>query len=282
MIGRSGPPSLRAAWASLRSSSRTCSPAAATSGARTRSPWSRRPEARSRSPILPPGRLRRRRKPKAGKIMRPPRDSGGHALAPIAGLALPPQPCLRERPSGLPLGREPGAPVAVGQIGRDALAARGGEDEEQQAGEQQPQRGASTCGERAPTCARVSLKAGESSGTKRFQRMGGEPRRLPMSSIPANDPIREAVWRAISETGTHQEVAAALKRRYGWRLSDRAAVARLSMMLSPRDPHQLPADALLDVVAITGRDEITPLILRAGMRRGMARVRHARERRREA
>jgi hypothetical protein len=89
------------------------------------------------------------------------------------------------------------------------------------------------------------------------------------------DPIREAVWRAVTETGTHQEVALALKRRYRWRLSDRAAVARLSMMLSPRDPHQFPADALLDVVKITGRDEVTPMLLRAGMRRApMARVRH--------
>jgi len=93
------------------------------------------------------------------------------------------------------------------------------------------------------------------------------------------DPIRDAVWRAVTETGTHQEVALALKRRFGWRLSDRAAVARLSMMLSPRDPHQFPADALLDVVAITGRDEVTPMLLRAGMRRaGMARVRPGKHR----
>lgn len=89
-----------------------------------------------------------------------------------------------------------------------------------------------------------------------------------------DDPIRSAVWRAITETATHQEVAAAVKRRYGWRCTDRQAVARLSQMLSPRDPHQLPADALVDVVRITGRDEITGILLRAGMRRApMARVR---------
>lgn len=96
------------------------------------------------------------------------------------------------------------------------------------------------------------------------------------------DPIRDAVWRAITETGTHQEVAAALKRRFHWSLSDRAAVARLSMMLSPRDPHQLPADALIDVVRITGRDEITALLLRAGMRRPPVTVRHRRRKERSA
>lgn len=90
---------------------------------------------------------------------------------------------------------------------------------------------------------------------------------------PGDDAIREVVWRAITETGTHREVAAAMKRRFGWGCSERQAVARLSQMLSPRDPHQLPADVLVDVVRITGRDEITPLLLRAGLRR-MARVRH--------
>jgi hypothetical protein len=97
-----------------------------------------------------------------------------------------------------------------------------------------------------------------------------------------DDPIRDAVWRAITETGTHREVAAAIKRRFRWRLSDRAAVARLSMMLSPRDPHQLPADALLDVVRITGRDEITALLLRAGMRKPPVSVRYRRSKERQA
>ena len=91
------------------------------------------------------------------------------------------------------------------------------------------------------------------------------------------DEIRAAVWRAITETGTHQEVAAALKRRFGWRCSDRSAVARLSLMLNPRDPHALPADALVDVISITGRDEITAILLRAGMRRRPVSVRRERK-----
>ena len=95
------------------------------------------------------------------------------------------------------------------------------------------------------------------------------------------DEIRAAVWRAISETGTHQEVAAALRQRFGWRLTDRASVARLSMMLNPRDPHQLPADALPDVIRITGRDEITGILLRAGLRRAPLRKVEPVARRRE-
>lgn len=91
------------------------------------------------------------------------------------------------------------------------------------------------------------------------------------------DEIRSAVWRAITETCSHEEVALALKRRFGWRCSDRSAVARLSQMLSPRDPHALPADALVDVIEITGRDEITAILLRAGLRRRPVAVRRARK-----
>lgn len=99
-----------------------------------------------------------------------------------------------------------------------------------------------------------------------------------------DDPIRSAAWRAITETATHFEVALAIKHRYGWACSDRSAVARLSQMLSPRDSHQLPADVLLDIVAITRRDEFTGLLMRARVEaemqaeRGMARVAPAAQR----
>jgi hypothetical protein len=77
-----------------------------------------------------------------------------------------------------------------------------------------------------------------------------------------DSPIRHAVWRAISETGTFQQVAQALKERFAWKGTERNAVARLSQMLNPRDRHQLPADALLDIVRITRRDEISSLLQR--------------------
>lgn len=86
------------------------------------------------------------------------------------------------------------------------------------------------------------------------------------------DQIRQAAWSAVTETGTHEDVALALKRRFGWRCSDRSAQARLSHMLSPRHAHQLPADALLDIIAITGRDEIALMLLRTKLRKPARRV----------
>jgi hypothetical protein len=80
-------------------------------------------------------------------------------------------------------------------------------------------------------------------------------------------PMRLAAWQAISETGAHQEVARLLRARMRWKCSERSAVARLSQMLNPRDPHQLPADALLDVIDATGRDPFTPILLRRALRK---------------
>jgi hypothetical protein len=75
-----------------------------------------------------------------------------------------------------------------------------------------------------------------------------------------NDPLRNAAWRVVSESGKHQEVARALKARLGWNCTDKAASGRLSQMLNGRDKHHLPADALLDIVRITRRDEFSSLI----------------------
>lgn len=77
------------------------------------------------------------------------------------------------------------------------------------------------------------------------------------------DELRGLCWRAVSETGSLQLVAAQCKRAFGWSWSHRAAEARVSQWLSPSDPHQLPADAVLIIVGITGRQEIASLFLRA-------------------
>jgi len=80
--------------------------------------------------------------------------------------------------------------------------------------------------------------------------------------VQDKDAMRQAAWDAVTAASAHSEVAARLKARFGWRCTDRQAVARLSQMLSPRDPHQLPADALLDIIAETKLDPFTPILLR--------------------
>lgn len=84
------------------------------------------------------------------------------------------------------------------------------------------------------------------------------------------DEIRRAAWLMVSETGSHQELAERARDRYGWRCTERSAIARVSQWLSPRDPHQLPldfADALIETcVAAGGQDRITPLLHRAALR----------------
>ena len=85
--------------------------------------------------------------------------------------------------------------------------------------------------------------------------------------------MREAVARIIAETGSHQLVAAHLRQMLGWGCTQRTASARLSQMLSPSDRHQPPADLVLLVVKLTGRDPFTELLFAAkAEHRAMAKV----------
>ena len=79
--------------------------------------------------------------------------------------------------------------------------------------------------------------------------------------------IRAALQRMVWESGAFEALALRLKRKHGWTWSDGAAKARLSQMLSPRDPHVFDADDLPEAIEETGLDYVTPLLLRAGMRR---------------
>lgn len=76
------------------------------------------------------------------------------------------------------------------------------------------------------------------------------------------DDLRQMCWKAVAETGTHQLVASQLKHAGQWDLSDRAAEARLSQMLSPSDQHNLPPHAIYIICCITGRQEIATAFMR--------------------
>jgi hypothetical protein len=84
------------------------------------------------------------------------------------------------------------------------------------------------------------------------------------------DEIRRTAWLMVSEAGAHQALADEARNRYGWRCTDRAALARVSQWLNPRDPHQFPldlADALIELCVARGCDDrLTPLLHRAAMR----------------
>lgn len=84
------------------------------------------------------------------------------------------------------------------------------------------------------------------------------------------DGIRRAAWQMVTDTATHRVIAEKVRER---RRSSRTLamwVARVSQWLSPRDPHQLPAndlDLLIEeCVAHGGTDQVTPLLHRAAMR----------------
>lgn len=85
------------------------------------------------------------------------------------------------------------------------------------------------------------------------------------------DEIRQAAWTMVTEAGAHRELANRARKVLGWnRFSERQACARLSQMLNPQDPHQLPADllpTLIDICVGMGvEDRVGPILLRAAMR----------------
>ena len=80
-----------------------------------------------------------------------------------------------------------------------------------------------------------------------------------------DDKIREACARAISETGMLPLIAAHCRISQGWGWEQRSAEARISQWLNPRDPHSLPFWAVMLIVRVTGRDEISSLVLRGLM-----------------
>lgn len=80
------------------------------------------------------------------------------------------------------------------------------------------------------------------------------------------DDMRHALWAMVSETGTTRALALAIKARRGWRLSDHAAVSRVSQWLSPSDDHEYPASEIVTAIRVTGRDYVSPILLREAMR----------------
>lgn len=85
-----------------------------------------------------------------------------------------------------------------------------------------------------------------------------------------HDAIRRAAWQMVTDTGTHRRIADRVRERRGSLRPLGTWVARVSQWLSPRDPHQLPAndlDLLIEeCVAAGGTDTVTPLLHRAAMR----------------
>lgn len=114
--------------------------------------------------------------------------------------------------------------------------------------------------------------------------------------------VTRAIARALVESGQVPEMAQRIKKRLGWRCSDRHAHQLLDRMLAGgySDTRHLPADVILDAIELTGLDYVTPLIEEArragrerllerelaelrGERPGMQRVRREpAERRRQA
>lgn len=64
---------------------------------------------------------------------------------------------------------------------------------------------------------------------------------------------RAFVWKAISETGTRQLLAAQYGRMRGWTCSQKQAASKISQWLNPQDHHPLPADFLFLTAMVTGR-----------------------------
>lgn len=88
------------------------------------------------------------------------------------------------------------------------------------------------------------------------------------------DQVRQAVWDMLTQSGAHHDFGIAVKALFGWEISDAASVSRVSQWLNPRNPHQLPAAVLPLAIRVTGLDYVSPILLRAGLRR-MRPVRHA-------
>ncbi len=80
------------------------------------------------------------------------------------------------------------------------------------------------------------------------------------------DDVRHALWAMVAEAGATRELALAVKARRGWRLSDHAAVSRVSQWLSPSDDHEYPASEIVTAIRVTGRDYVSPILLREGLR----------------
>lgn len=65
-----------------------------------------------------------------------------------------------------------------------------------------------------------------------------------------------AVDSQVRETATLLALARRVKQRLGWRCSDTAARRRVADMLNPNLPDRhLPAECLIDVLQVTGRDD---------------------------
>ncbi len=85
-----------------------------------------------------------------------------------------------------------------------------------------------------------------------------------MTRNSSTDPVRDACWRAITDTGATGLIAAHCRKAFGWSMSQRAAEAKISQWLNPRDPHQLPAEELPIVVGCVGdslKHELIGLLL---------------------
>lgn len=68
--------------------------------------------------------------------------------------------------------------------------------------------------------------------------------------------LMTAVELQVRETATLLALARRVKQRLGWKCSDTAARQRVAHMLNPNMPERhLPADCLIDVLQVTGRDD---------------------------
>lgn len=77
------------------------------------------------------------------------------------------------------------------------------------------------------------------------------------------DTLTDMVRRIVCDTGTTRDLALALKRRFGWKCTDSMAVSRVCQMLSSGHPERkLPADALEDVIRVTGSDDFLDRLYR--------------------
>ena len=65
--------------------------------------------------------------------------------------------------------------------------------------------------------------------------------------------ITQIVREILERTGKQTELANALAVRYRWKKGTRSAEAQLCKMLTKGTANRFPADALLDVIRVTGR-----------------------------
>lgn len=85
--------------------------------------------------------------------------------------------------------------------------------------------------------------------------------------MPAES-ITRAALRALIESDLVGELAARMKEKYGWRMSQRAAHGRVLQMLNSGygEQRHFPADDIEIVLELTGLDYVSPILAAASER----------------